>query len=61
VCRITATNNRLHSSKLGRCLPDGIQYEDEMPRMGDLLEHRNLFQNLEFALGDGVTPEQRLV
>jgi hypothetical protein len=49
------------SSSLSRCLPDSIKDEDEMPRMGDLLKRRNLFQNLELALGDGVTSEQRLV
>jgi len=32
-----------------------------MPRMGDLLEHRNLFQNPEFARRDRVTSEQSLV
>jgi hypothetical protein len=46
---------------LNGSLPNSIQDENEMPRMGDLLKHRNLFQNLEFAFGDGVTSEQGLV
>ena len=49
------------ASELSRCLPDRIQDEDEMPRMGDGFEHRNLFQNLELAFGDRVTLQQRLV
>ena len=30
-------------SELGCCLPDSVQYEDEMARMGDVLKHRHLF------------------
>jgi len=57
---VTATAGE-PSSQLRRCLSDRIQDEDEMTRMRDLLDHRDLFENLEFVLRDRVTSEQRLV
>ncbi len=49
------------ASELSGCLPNSIQDKDEVSRMRDDFKHRDLFQNFEFAFGDRVTPEQRLI